>query len=390
MNKALITNYLNEHKAEMSKFFEALVRMEAPTNDKEGLTKLATYISAYAKSMGLVVTEYPFPKAGPTLVIQTPPTELAPVLLCSHMDTVHAVGVFGEDAFVRDAENPDIIHGPGTYDTKGGIVIALYTLLALKELGYQQRQLKLVLVGDEENAHGASEGGSAAIIEQEAKGCVCCFNCDSGRLNNRIVLQRNGGGVIKVIIKGKAAHAGNNPWDGANAIHAAAEKISAIRALSDYNDAYFGTGVIQGGSKSNIVPDYCEFVNDIRFKTNQAYDRAIENIRKIVETNDDPKIQAELKIVGIFRAMEKTPKSDVLLELFSNAAEELGYPRLEGVFAGGCSDAAYVTNLGVPTLCGTGILGENAHTLQEYAIESSMQEQISKVALTIIRLPDEF
>lgn len=390
MEKNKIVEYLNQQKQQITYLYENLVRIETPSADKAALEKLAAHLDTYLNAMGLKVQKHRFEVAGPTLVAASQAAELAPVLLCSHMDTVHPVGAFGADAFVRDKENPDIVRGPGVYDTKGGVVIAIFAMKTLQALGYTKRQLKLVLVSDEEVAHSLSNGESAAIIEQEAQGACCCFNCDSGRLHDQIVLQRNGGGIFKVKVYGKAAHAGNAPWEGANAILAAAEKIAAIAKLSDYDDAYFGTGVIKGGTKSNIVPDYCEFVNDIRFKTNEAYDRALDKIRKIVEDNPNPLIHAELEATGLFRALEKVEKTDALMEQFANAAEALGYNRPTGIFVGGCSDAAFVSHVGVPTLCGTGIIGDHNHTLEEYAYESSILEQAAKIVLTIINLPDDF
>ena len=390
MEKKKIINYLTQHKQQISYMYENLVRIETPSTNKEALDKLAAHLDTYLTAMDLQVEKHVFEKAGATIVAKSEATELAPIILCSHMDTVHAVGAFGPDPFVRDKANPDIVRGPGVYDTKGGIVIAIFAIKVLQALGYTKRQLKLVLVGDEEVAHALSNGESSAIIEREAQGACCCFNCDSGRLEDKIVLQRNGGGIFTVKVHGKAAHAGNAPWDGANAILAAAEKIAAIAKLSDYNDAYFGTGVIKGGTKSNIVPDYCEFVNDMRFKTNDAYDRALAKIKGIVEDNPNPRIHAELEATGLFRALEKVEKTDALMERFADAAEELGYNRPEGIFAGGCSDAAFVSHMGIPTLCGTGIIGNYNHTLEEYALESSILEQTAKIALTILQLPDDF
>ena len=101
-------------------------------------------------------------------------------------------------------------------------------------------------------------------------------------------------------------------------------------------------------------------------------------------------IHAELEATGLFRALEKVAKTDALLEQFGNAAEELGYKRPTGISVGGCSDAAFVAHVGVPTLCGTGIIGDHNHTLEEYAYESSILEQAAKIALTIINLPDDF
>ena len=84
------------------------------------------------------------------------------------MDTVHAVGKFGPEPFlVKD----DRVYGPGVYDMKGGDVIALFVLRALNAVGYEDRQIKLVLTGDEEVAHAFSHGEAGKLVEQYASGC---------------------------------------------------------------------------------------------------------------------------------------------------------------------------------------------------------------------------
>ncbi|WP_405379993.1 M20/M25/M40 family metallo-hydrolase [Phascolarctobacterium sp.] len=390
MDSKGILSFLKTQQNQITYLYENIVRIETPSSAKTALEELAAHLDTYLNAMGLNVVKHCYENAGPSIVASTKATALPPILLCSHLDTVHPVGAFGKDAFIRDKDNPDKVYGPGVYDTKGGVVIAIFVLKALLHFGYTKRQIKLVLVSDEEVAHNLSQGASAKLIEDEASGACCCFNCDSGRLNDRIVLQRNGGGIFKLKVHGKAAHAGNAPWEGANAILAASKMIAAIAELNDYNDAYFGAGVIKGGTKSNIVPDYCEVTNDIRFKTNAAYNDALAKIRTIADSNPDSRIHAEVEATGLFRAMEKVPKTDALLDHFADACQELGYNRPTGVFAGGCSDAAFVTYMGVPTLCGTGIVGDNGHTLEEYAFESSIIEQAAKVILTILTLPDDF
>lgn len=390
LQKEEILALIDKQEPEMLALWEKLVRIETPTENKEGLEKLAGELEALFDQYGFAYEKTEFPKAGPTLVANVKGDDLAPIIFMSHMDTVHTVGAFGDNAWVIDSENPDIVHGPGVSDTKGGVVSALYAMKVLKEIGYSKRPLKLILVGDEEVAHAASEGAASAIIEREVEGAACAFNCDSGRLDRNIAVKRNGGGIFKVTVHGKAAHAGNAPWEGANAILAASKKIAAIAELSDYNDAYFGTGVIKGGSKSNIVPDYCEFINDIRFKTNAAYDGAVAKIKAVCENDEDARIKTEVKVVGCFRAMEKVEKTDAFFDIYKNVCVELGYPEPQAVEAGGCSDASFVAYKNVPVLCGTGSRGANNHSLEEYAILSSVAEQVKKMVLTVLAIPDNF
>ncbi len=93
------------------------------------------------------------------------------------MDTVHAVGKFGPEPFlVKD----DRVYGPGVYDMKGGDVIALFVLRALNAVAYVDRQIKLVLTGDEEVANAFSHGEAGKLVEQYASGCEAAFDLGIG------------------------------------------------------------------------------------------------------------------------------------------------------------------------------------------------------------------
>ena len=72
------------------------------------------------------------------------------MLLLAHMDTVHARGTFGSDILTED-EN--FFYGPGVFDCKGEIVIALYVMKTLAETGYNRHPVRLILSGDEETGH---------------------------------------------------------------------------------------------------------------------------------------------------------------------------------------------------------------------------------------------
>lgn len=103
------------------------------------------------------------------------------------MDTVHKPGSFGDDLFRRDGE---YVYGPGAYDCKGGIAIAVLVMKALMAFGYDKRQLKLILSGDEEVAHSLSGGKGIDVYTEEIAGCAAAFNCESGLLNGDVVTRR--------------------------------------------------------------------------------------------------------------------------------------------------------------------------------------------------------
>lgn len=223
-----------------------------------------------------------------------------------------------------------------------------------------------------------------------AADCAAAFNCESGLLNGNVVYRRKGGGIVTVTVHGVSAHAGREPEKGASAIREAARKILKIEELSDPNKMLFNCGIIKGGTTSNAIPDFCEFSVGLRFPTNQDLEDALKILQEICDDNGDPRVHAELTVKTIFKAMEPVPGTDRLLHLYQDACGQLGFSRSEPVYSGGCSDAAYVTMMGIPVLCGVGVRGDASHSINEYAVASSLTEQAKKIVLTILSMPDDF
>ena len=405
MTREELMQWVDQQADTMVNVWRQIVAMESPSKDKAAVDQLGENLDSYFQGMGMTTKKFPFPEAGMALAAwtKTPAADvssadqteapaagkaLKPIILMGHYDTVHPKGAFGEDTFRIDADGN--VHGPGVYDMKGGIATAMLVVRALQQYGYDRRQLRLLFIGDEEVAHEYSKLESTKVFLQEAKGAAAAFNMESGALNGDVVTARKGATVISLTVHGVSAHAGREPEKGASAIREMARKILRIEALTDFKGTTYNCGEIHGGIGSNTVPDSCSVLIGIRFWTNDAYDEVMKNIREITEDNEDPRVTAEFTEVATFNAMEKTEKTDDLFERYANAAETLGCRRPSQMQTGGCSDAAYTTMLGIPTLCGTGVRGEFNHTTREYAVVSSLAEQAKKILLTILDLPDDF
>lgn len=381
-----VYEYIDKHCAETEQIMEELVRMESWSGDRQGVNAVADYLERCLQEMGLCTERTDYDRAGSSLAAFSAPGKLPAVALMAHMDTVHRPGSFGSKMLKRKGCR---LYGPGIYDCKGGIAAALLVIRALQAAGYDKRQLMLLLSGDEEVAHELS-GGCGTDVYLRASGAAAAFNCESAPLDGSIVLQRRGGAVINIAVHGVAAHAGSSPQKGASAILAAAGMISEIEALTDYTGTLYNCGLIHGGQGANMVPDFCEFTVGLRFMTNSDYEEALKKLEYICSSCGDSRIHTEMRQKALFRAMEKTEKTDLLFDIYKKTAASLGFPEPQGIYAGGCSDAAYVALQGVPVLCGTGILGADNHTAEEYALPESLCGQAKKIAGTILSLPDDF
>lgn len=110
----------------------------------------------------------------------------------------------------------------------------------------------------------------------------------------------------------------------------------------------------------------------MRFHSNQERDEALDKARAICERVETPGTHCTLGPLMGFPAMEKTPKTDALVSLYQDASEALGMGRPGTASTAGCSDSAFTTSMGIPTLCAVGVLGEGQHSPNEHALEESL------------------
>ena len=375
--------YLDKHEAGMIELWKNLVSIESPSSNREANERIAAHLDTYCDALGMEREIYHFEKAGPVFAAWTMPQEKKPIMLLGHTDTVHAVGKFGADPFVVEG---DIVRGPGVYDMKGGDVIALYAIRALNAVDYEDRQIKLVLTPDEEVAHSLTEGEAGHLVELHAEGCEAVFNVESGGAGEEVTTRRKGGAIIRIKVYGIAAHAGKNPEKGASAILQAARMIAEIDKHSVFGGLTFNTGKISGGTGANVVPDYCEFDIGLRYVTNAQYDEAISLLRELCDNVTVPGTHCTMEQRGYYPAMEMVDGADYLMELYQNTCRELGRPIPQGIFQGGCSDSAFATRIGIPTLCSLGVQGYDAHSIDERAVISSLVVQCKKLVGTILSM----
>lgn len=380
--------YLDRCQQEMLRLWETIVRLETPSAAPEAVDKLASHLDTYCNALGMETEKFRPEGAGTCLSAWTAERELSPVLLLGHMDTVHPAGSFPGGAWTE--KDDGCVYGPGVHDCKGGLVIALYVIRALQYAGYDRRQLKLALASDEETAHTLSKRKVVDYLQKTASGCGAVFTFESGLMSGDVVTRRKGGGILKLTVEGIASHAGTAPEKGASAVLEAAKKIVAIHALSDPAHVTYNCGIIHGGTSANVVPDHCEVSVAIRFHTNQGCQEAMEKLGAICGTVETPGTRCTLGPLVGFPAMEETERTAELFEVYRSASEALGLGTPGTVYSAGCSDSAYTTALGIPTLCAVGVLGEGQHSVHEHAQIASLLTQAKRLTAAILTLPDTF
>jgi glutamate carboxypeptidase len=377
--------YIDGKRAEMLDLWRDIVNMESGSRYIEGVDALADKLLAEFSRAGALARKTRFEKAGSMALGVFGGGEKPPVLLSGHMDTVFKFGEVQERPFaVKDG----IAYGPGVLDMKGGIVIALYVAKALKAAGYDERPIKLLFAGDEEIAH--PDSNAAEIFIEEAKGCAAAFNCETGFVDGSVVVARKGMANFKVVVHGVAAHAGNDPKRGRNAILEMAHKIIALQNLTDWDEgSSFNVGTIEGGTVVNAVPGRCEIAVDIRFVEPSILPKLKARVEEVLEKTHIEGTTTELiDFSPRFQAMKTTKGVEKLFALWKKASEENGFGTPVPVLSGGSSDAAYLVQAGVPTLCATGVKGGKNHSPEEYALVDSLFERAKLIIATILKLDE--
>lgn len=365
--------YMECHKEDMISLWKDLVNHQAGSREIEKVNGVMVFLKSRfdEEQIPCRLVENP---GGPYVLVAELHSELLgkPVLLSGHCDTVFPFGSYPEEAFTIDEDG--FAHGPGVVDMKCGVAESFYVLKALKEFGFQDRPVKVVLVGDEEISH--VPGHAVQILMDEAKGALCCFNMESGRLDHCLTVGRKGGMDCHITVHGVAAHAGNDYLKGRNAIIEMCQKLPLIQALTKYDEGLtVSVGTIEGGMVSNAVPDICKAVLDVRYKKLAHMDYIQKAIREVCEKTFIEGTTTEVEFVAPMPAFEETEANHKLLDYINDVTKKCGYEPFQPIYVGGMSDASYISSLGIPTVCSMGAEGSGAHTKEEKASVQSFLER---------------
>lgn len=378
--------YIEEHREEMIEFWKTLVNMQAYSKETEKVNRIIHFLRERFEAEGLECRLADSRGNADVLIaVDGPERSGEPIILSGHVDTVFPAGSFPDNPFyIEDGT----AYGPGVIDMKGGVVVMLYALKALRHLGYDERPIKLLLCGDEEISHAGSI--TDQILLNEAKGALYALNLEIGRTDNTLSVGRKGGMDCHVTVHGVASHVGNDFLRGRNAIEEMAHKIPRLQALTEYDKGVVvSVNVIHGGTVSNAIPDQCRAELDIRFNKVSDQEPVREKILEICNETYIEGTRTETEFISSIPAFEDSEANRELLHFINRVSEEIGLAPMEGAFLGGNSDAAYLALAGVPTVCSFGVKGTGAHTLSECADVSSLFER-TRLLTAVIMETDTF
>ena len=372
---ASLMRWLRPREASMTRLLERLVRAESPSDDKASVDRLGRIVAAEWRRRGAAVTFFKQKKRGDHVRAElnlSSGKRAGQILVLGHLDTVYGLGTLAKTPFQVSRGRA---FGPGTFDMKGGLAIALFAVDALLATGRVcENRIVFLWTSDEE----IGSESSRRVIEREARRSDAALVLEpaAGPQGN-VKTGRKGVGEIELTAIGRAAHAGLNPQDGINAIEEIALQIAKI---SRWNDSASGItvnpGTIEGGTRTNVIPEQARVVVDVR-ASHAAGMRALE--RKFHALR--PMLRgAKLEIRGGFsRPPMESRNNTALFAAARKLAGQMGIT-LGEAFVGGGSDGNFTAALGVRTLDGLGAVGDGAHSPNEHVLIRALPERAALLA----------
>lgn len=370
--------YFRARTPEMLVLLRQLVEHESPTSSKTHVDALGALLADHCLKLGAQVTLVPFETVGDVLLAKwNADAPGKPIMLLAHHDTVWPVGTL-ETMPLR--EEDDIIYGPGVVDMKGGIVVALQALRGLIDRdALPNRPIWLFSNSEEETGalhtrdlicETAREVGLVLVVEPAAEG-------------EAIKTWRKGIARYTVHTKGRAAHSGQAPEQGINAIIEAAHQALAIHALNDLpNGTSTSVNMLNGGIAMNVIPPEASLTVDVRFMMASEAQRVDQAMKQLGPTLPGAQVIVE---GGIDRG--PLERNDMMLRAFGQLREiaaSIGLEQLREEGSGGASDGNFTAAMGIPTLDGMGAGGSGLHAAHEQVHIWSLHRRAALLAQTLI------
>jgi len=370
-----LLDWLRPRERAMTRLLGQFVRAGSPSFEKAAVDRFGKMLATEWKRRGTKVTLLRQSDRGDHIRAEWNPggrKSKGQVLVLGHLDTVYGAGTLARMPFRVSRGRA---YGPGTFDMKGGLVIALFAVDALRAAGSPPLKRVIFLwTSDEEIGSGTSR----AAIEREARrsNAVLVLEPASG-LDGRVKTGRKGVGEIEIVATGRAAHAGLHPEGGINAIEEIARQITILSRWDHPSRGItVNPGVIEGGTRTNVIPESARVLVDVRAahaEDMRALEQSFHSLRPILPG-------AKLKIRGGFSRPPLERKNSAALYAKARAlAGEMGVT-LDEAFVGGGSDGNFTAALDVPTLDGLGAVGEGAHSPEENIVIHKLPERAALLA----------
>jgi glutamate carboxypeptidase len=388
------------------KLLEEVVNINSGSMNFEGVYKVGQIFKARLEGLGFDtkwVDGKAWGRAGHLVAYHTEKGPGKTLLLIGHLDTVFEPSS-ALQKFTR--VNDSTATGPGISDMKGGDVMIIYSLEALKQAGLlKNMNIIVVMTGDEELSGRPLDLARHDLIEAAKKADISIGLEDGDSKPETAVVSRRSSSGWELKVTGKPAHSSQIFTDaiGAGAIYEASRILTGFyERLSTEKDLTFNPGMILGGNevrrdavldggtafgKGNIVTREAIVTGDIRAISPEQLANAQAVMREVAAANL-PQTTATLTFDIGYPPLAPTSGNFQLLGLYNQVSLDLGLGQVTAVNPrdAGAADISFTANYVDMAIDGLGLFGGNGHTEKEYANLNWLPRQTKRVAMLIYRL----
>ncbi len=396
--------HVDTRGAEALALLERVVNINSGTQNFEGVREVGRVFRSELDALGFTtrwVDGAPFKRAGH--LVADHPGSGPRLLLIGHLDTV-----FERDSPFQKFQRIDgrTARGPGIIDMKGGNVIMIQALKALRAAGtLQAMNVVVVMTGDEEDSGDPLRAARAALVAA-AQGAEYAIGFEDGPGDpKQAVTARRGTTSWELRVKGTPAHSSQvfRKDVGYGAVYEMARILNGFREkLSGEEHLTFNPGVVLGGTtadfdpvhlrgsafgKTNVIAEHAVVAGDLRTLSLAQLERAKQTMTAIV-AGSLPGAQATIRFDEGYPPMAPTEGNARLLTLYDQASRDLGFGAVAAVNPdrAGAADVSFVAGTVKNILDGVGLMGTDDHTVRETADLTTLPSQTKRAALLLYRL----
>jgi glutamate carboxypeptidase len=399
-----IAEYVDAHNAEGLGLLERLVNINSGSMNFDGVREVGRILGAEFDALGFRtswVDGAPFERAGHLVATRdgTGPR----LLLIGHLDTVfERDSPFQRFEYVSDS----IARGPGIADMKGGDVIIVKALEALRAANVLDRMsITVVMTGDEELSGRPLDRARQALIDAATASNVALGFEDGDGNPSTALISRRGFTGWELRVHGRPAHSSQifRADVGVGAIYETARILNAFyEGLAGEPYLTFNPGVVLAGTtvdydaaqdrgtafgKTNVVAEHAVVSGDLRTLSLGQRDSTKVRMQAIVRQGL-PQTSAAITFRDTYPPLAPTDGNRRLLGLVDVVSRDLGYGPVTAVdpAAAGAADVSFTAGMVDMAIDGLGLGGADDHTVRETGNLRTLPTQTKRAAILMLRL----
>ena len=367
-----ILQYIEAHEDEAFELLVELAQIPAPSNQEE---KRAEFIKSWLEAQGAegVYIDEALNVIYPVGVNETNPL----VVVAAHSDVV-----FGDLEQLPLVVEDGLIKCPGVGDDTANLVMLLMAAKYIAEQKILPKEGGLLLVANSGEEGLGNLKGSRQLVKDfgyRMKEFIS-FDCTAHALINGAV----GSKRFKVEVKTEGGHSFSD-FGNKNAIAYLSAMIQDLYQIQvpEKGITTYNVGTISGGTSVNTIAQQAEMLYEFRSDEKESLEIMEEKFNAVVESYREKGIDVHVTVVGerpCSAQVDEIVQGEMAERVIAAISRYFGW---EPTASKASTDCNIPLSMGIPAVCTGCILGQGAHTREEYVEIDSLLPGL-KVAFELI------